>query len=141
MDLKLNSSPLQTKVKPLMSNQCWTDLSVYYVPQRFNENSKLHLYLTKKCPELIQPNTMDCNLYEVIYLFLNFLFIINGLFFIFGNSYCSSYYNYYFQVLIALKRVITKEQLFDSANPTVIICDKELEEAIDLKSCHVAAIR
>jgi len=44
-------------------------------------------------------------------------------------------------VLIALKRVITKEQLFDSANPTVIICDKELEEAIDLKSCHVAAIR
>ena len=44
-------------------------------------------------------------------------------------------------MLTALKRVIASEKLFDVQNPTVVICDVELEAALDVKALHVSEIR
>lgn len=46
-----------------------------------------------------------------------------------------------FQVLTALKRVIATKQLYDPQNPTVVVCDHDLEEALDVKALHVSEIR
>ena len=45
------------------------------------------------------------------------------------------------QILIAVKRVITQERLFDLNNPTVIIGDDSFEDALNMKALHVTEIR
>jgi hypothetical protein len=45
------------------------------------------------------------------------------------------------QLLLALKRVITAEKLFDPHNPTIIMCDWALEEALQMKALHVSELR
>jgi hypothetical protein len=45
-----------------------------------------------------------------------------------------------FEVLTALRRVIANEQLFDPQNPTVVLCDLLLEDALDVKALHVTEI-
>lgn len=45
------------------------------------------------------------------------------------------------KVLLALKRIIASEKLYDPQNPTVILCDESLENAIDVKALHVSEIR
>ena len=46
-----------------------------------------------------------------------------------------------FQVLSALRHVISRERLYDPNNTTVIICSKDLEKALDMKFLHVTEIR
>jgi hypothetical protein len=43
--------------------------------------------------------------------------------------------------MLALKKIITNEKLFDSQNPTVVMCDESLEKALDVKAIHVSEIR
>lgn len=93
---------------PLLTNQGLGNLQIYYVPRRFEAESKLHRYLARKCPTLIFPRRFDYNLYEV---------------------------------LTALKRVIASEKLFDRHNPTVVICNDELEDALNVNALHVSEIR
>ena len=50
---------------PLLSSQGVANLAIYYVPRRFDGDSKLHLYLARKCPTLIFEGRSDYNLYEV----------------------------------------------------------------------------
>ena len=45
------------------------------------------------------------------------------------------------EILIILKDIIRGEGLFDDTNPSIILCDKELEEALDKKALHVTEIR
>ena len=47
----------------------------------------------------------------------------------------------FFQILTALKRIIAKDKLFDPNNPTVILCDDALDDALDVKALHVTEIR
>jgi len=42
--------------------------AIYYVPRRFDKDSKLHVYLAHKCPGIISLRKLDYNLYEVWYL-------------------------------------------------------------------------
>ena len=42
---------------------------------------------------------------------------------------------------MALKKVIATEKLFDPQNPTIILCDQDLEDAIDVKALHVSEIK
>ena len=44
-------------------------------------------------------------------------------------------------MLTALKRVIANDKLYDPQNPTVVLCDQRLEEALDVKALHVSEIR
>ena len=46
-----------------------------------------------------------------------------------------------YQVLFALRQVISKEKMFDPNNTTVVICSPLLEQAIDRKSLHVTQFR
>ena len=39
--------------------------SIYYVPQKFLPNSKLHVYLAHKSPEIISIKKVDYNLFQV----------------------------------------------------------------------------
>jgi hypothetical protein len=41
---------------------------------------------------------------------------------------------------LAFKEIITAEELFDPQNPSIILCDSALEEAIDVKAFHVSEI-
>ena len=50
---------------PLLSSQGVANLAIYYVPRRFDADSKLHRYLARKCPTLIFEGRSDYNLYEV----------------------------------------------------------------------------
>jgi hypothetical protein len=43
--------------------------------------------------------------------------------------------------LLALKRIIANEKLYDPQNPTVVMCDESLEDALDVKAIHVSEIR
>ena len=45
------------------------------------------------------------------------------------------------EVLRILKQIITKEELYDDNNPSIIMCSKQLEEALDQKALHVTEIR
>ena len=45
------------------------------------------------------------------------------------------------EILIILKDIIRGEGLFDDTNPSIILCSKELEEALDKKALHVTEIR
>jgi hypothetical protein len=40
--------------------------AIYYIPQKFLPDSKLHVYLAHKCPELISIKKVDYNLSQVI---------------------------------------------------------------------------
>ena len=46
----------------------------------------------------------------------------------------------YLQVLKALKDVIISEKLFDPKNPAIILCDENLEQALDQKALHVSQL-
>ena len=45
------------------------------------------------------------------------------------------------QILTILKDVISSEKMFDERNPSVIICSKPLEAALDQKALHVTEVR
>ena len=45
------------------------------------------------------------------------------------------------EVLTILKNIIREECLFDTKNPSVILCSKPLEKAINMKALHVTEIR
>merc|ERR1719209_2172965 len=51
--------------------------------------------------------------------------------------------NYYSlaEILTILKDVISSEKMFDERNPSVIICSKPLEAALDQKALHVTEVR
>ena len=42
--------------------------AIYYVPRRFDKDSKLHVYLAHKCPGIISLRKLDYNLYQVKHL-------------------------------------------------------------------------
>jgi hypothetical protein len=41
------------------------------------------------------------------------------------------------QVLMMLKDIIREEKMFDERNPSVIICSKSLEQALDQQALHI----
>lgn len=45
-----------------------------------------------------------------------------------------------YQIILSLKEVILSNRLFDENNPSIILCDSELEEALDCKALHVYEI-
>ena len=45
------------------------------------------------------------------------------------------------EILTILKNVIRSERMFDSRNPSVILCSPELERALNMKALHVTEIR
>jgi len=45
------------------------------------------------------------------------------------------------EILTELKEVIKAKQMFDYNNPSIIMCDVELEAALDMKALHVTEIR
>jgi len=45
------------------------------------------------------------------------------------------------EILTILKDVIRGEGMFDEANPSVILCSKDLEEALNMRALHVTEIR
>jgi hypothetical protein len=45
------------------------------------------------------------------------------------------------QILQYLKEVISQEHLYDKRNASVVICDQNLEEALDCKAMHLTEIR
>ena len=45
------------------------------------------------------------------------------------------------EILIIIKDVVSREKLSDPSNPAVIICSRELEEALDVKAIHVTQVR
>ncbi len=55
--------------------------------------------------------------------------------------FCNEIAIFALQILIAMKRVITKESFFDLNNPTVIIGENSFEDALDMKALHVTEIR
>lgn len=44
------------------------------------------------------------------------------------------------QVLLALKKVISSDKLYDPQNPNLIICDEYMEDALDVKAVHCSNI-
>ena len=45
------------------------------------------------------------------------------------------------QILTILKDVISSEKMFDERNPSVIICSKPLEAALNQRALHVTEVR
>ena len=45
------------------------------------------------------------------------------------------------QILTILKDVISSEKMFDERNPSVIICSKPLEAALNLRALRVTEVR
>jgi hypothetical protein len=45
------------------------------------------------------------------------------------------------QVLQYLKDLISRETLYDEANKVIILCNAELEDALDMKALHLTEIR
>jgi hypothetical protein len=45
------------------------------------------------------------------------------------------------EILTILKDIIRDEEMFDMRNPAMIICDQELENALNMKALHVTEIR
>jgi len=43
-----------------------------------------------------------------------------------------------YQIMLALKLIITREKLYDKENPTIIICDDILEDALEVRALHVS---
>merc|ERR1712088_773916 len=46
-----------------------------------------------------------------------------------------------YEVLLALKEIVSREKLFDRSNPTLIICNSELEDALEMKALHITEIK
>jgi hypothetical protein len=44
-------------------------------------------------------------------------------------------------VLTILKEIIRDEEMFDMRNPAIILCDKDLEAALNMRALHVTEIR
>ena len=40
-----------------------------------------------------------------------------------------------------LVKIIKCEKLFDPKNPAIVLCDEDLEMALNMKACHVTEIR
>jgi hypothetical protein len=58
--------------------------------------------------------------------------------------YVSNKRNFFFfscKVLLALKKIIRDEELFDPRNPTIILCDEALERALNVLALHVSDLR
>ena len=49
-------------------------------------------------------------------------------------------YNLY-EVILALKKLIVSEKLYDPQNPTVILCNEFLEDALEVKALHVTEVK
>ena len=47
----------------------------------------------------------------------------------------------HYQILTTLRDVIRGEGMFDPANPSVILCSPDLEEALNMKALHTIEIR
>ena len=45
------------------------------------------------------------------------------------------------EILTSLKNIIQEEGLFDHANLSIILCSKDLEEALNMKAFHVIETR
>ena len=45
------------------------------------------------------------------------------------------------EILTILKDMIASERMFDERNPTVILCSKELEMALNQRAFHVTEVR
>jgi hypothetical protein len=45
------------------------------------------------------------------------------------------------KVLTILKEIIRDEEMFDMRNPAIILCDKDLEAALNMRALHVTEIR
>jgi len=45
------------------------------------------------------------------------------------------------QVLVFLRDVMKEANLFDGKNPCVVVCDQELEQALDVKAVHLSQMR
>ena len=45
------------------------------------------------------------------------------------------------QILILLREIIRDGRLYDASNPSIIMCDKDLETALNMKALHVTQIR
>ena len=45
------------------------------------------------------------------------------------------------EILTLLKDIIRRERLFDERNPSIILCSKQLEEALDQHALHVTEVR
>jgi len=45
------------------------------------------------------------------------------------------------EILTILKEVIRGEEMFDPKNPSIIICSRDLEAALNMKALHVTEIR
>ncbi len=44
-------------------------------------------------------------------------------------------------MLTILKEIIRDEEMFDMRNPAIILCDKDLEAALNMRALHVTEIR
>ena len=53
----------------------------------------------------------------------------------------SNHIEIFMQVLLALKEIVSREKLFDRRNPTLIICNSELEDALEMKALHITEIK
>lgn len=56
-------NPQITQVPPNTTGV--SNVAIYYVPRRFTADSKLHVLLAEKCPDLINRNNRDYNLFQV----------------------------------------------------------------------------
>lgn len=45
------------------------------------------------------------------------------------------------QVLQYLKEIISDEKLYDDRNASIVICDRNLEAALDVKALHLMELR
>ena len=52
-------------------NPSIASVQMYYVPRRFEDNSKLHAYLSLKTPRIVSTLKTDYNLYEVTFFVSN----------------------------------------------------------------------
>jgi len=40
-----------------------------------------------------------------------------------------------------LKHIISEEKLYDEKNPSIVLCDQALEEALNLRALHLMELR
>jgi hypothetical protein len=76
---------------------------------------------------------------------LNTLFKFNPLAklksFLIGKTGVEKTYYSLAEILTILKNIIRGEGMFDHANPSVILCSPELEQALNMRALHVTEIR
>lgn len=85
-----------------------TKPSIYNIPRRFGNNSKLHKLMSDKCPDRVQMSKFDYTLLHV---------------------------------LLTLRQLIATMKLYDPNNTTMIVCNEELESALEVKALHITEIR